>query len=182
MDTGDKSTTLTSSANENESSDSMESHHKEPSSSKCPESCNQNKSYNSSSSSVPDNVSTDSSSSAVQNNSHANKKSVETTVVQNAGAESLNSKVISENKINADDSEQNVPNTQEDLCANTKLPTTTSKTPSLKEPAKPIDLTSLSTALEDEENKEKKSSAMSNDLTDEKPKSNFDQKQLSSSN
>jgi len=193
MDPGDKITTLTNSANENESINSVETRHQEPSSSKSPENCNQSQSYNSTNSSVPDIVSTDSSLSAVQNNvSHMNKKPVKTAEVQNSGAKTLNSKVISEKKINPDDGDQKISNFQpalsktnlptinskENLCANTNSQITTSKAPQ-KESVKPIDLSSLSAVLGDEENKDKKSSAGS---TDEKLKSNSDQKQLNTSN
>lgn len=194
MDPGDKISTPTNSANENESIVSVESCHQEPSSSKSPETCNQGQSYNSTSSSVPDIVSTDSPLSVVQNNlTQTNKKTVKTAEVQNSGAKAQNSKDISEKKMNSDDNDQKISNfqpalsktnsptinSQENLCASTNSQITTSKAPQ-KESVKPIDLSSLSAVLGDEEeNKEKKSSAVS---IDEKLKSNSDQKQLNTSN
>lgn len=142
-------------------------------------------------STVPDNASIDSPQPAIQNNStHTSSTPVHSTQIQNSDEKTCPLKCIPENKKNLDDAENisniqstlpktHLPpkNSQETVSVNTKLHINTSKPSSKNETTKSIDLSSLSTALENENNKEEKPIAASIISTDEKLKSNSVKKQ-----
>lgn len=164
----------------------------QPQLSKSPESCNQNDSLKSV---HLDNVSTDSSTPAVQN-THESCNVVQSTQLQASSEKACNSKCTSENKIVPDSSEETISkcqstspktnspptNFQETSFVDISLQTNTVKPSSKNESSKTIDLSSLSAVLEDGQNKEKKHSSAPNNVTDEKLKSNPDQKEEISSN
>jgi hypothetical protein len=137
---------------------------------------------------------------AIQNN-HTSPKAVSssTQFQSSAGAKVYNSKLTSENKMKPDSSVQAVSKCQPTLLKTCSPPITTQqshitdtnppeastntfKEPSKNESTKTIDVPSLLKVLEDTTIKEEKSGAVSNDISEEKPKSNADQKPQSSSN
>lgn len=107
-----------------------------------------------------------------------------TTQFQNSGVKANNSKFTPENKTKPDNSVQTnskfqpalskssspPPNSQQLLCTDTKPQTTTFVGLPMNESSKTIDLSSLSAVLE-EKNKEETSTAVMNDITDDKSKS-----------
>ncbi|CAI6357219.1 unnamed protein product [Macrosiphum euphorbiae] len=146
----------TNSTNENESI--LETHHQMPSSSKSSEDCSQSSSYKSINSSSSDKMSGTSPQHAVEDNSNnASPKLVQSeNQCQNASTKEL----TLENKIQPDN------NTNPQTTATLEIPKS--------ESTKNIDLSTLSTVLDDGKNKEEKSTVLSNDLIEEKSKSNSD--------
>jgi len=169
-----------------------------PSSSKSSEDCSQSSSYKSISSSISDKMSGASPQHAVQDNSNnASPKLVQSeNECQNASAKEHNSKPTPENKIKIDNSGQTISTFQPTLSKTNSSPissqqilgttdtnqqsTTTLELPK-SESTKNIDLSALSTVLDDEKNKEEKP-GMSNDLIEENSKSNSDHSPQNTSN
>lgn len=162
-----------------------------PSSSKSSEDCSQSSSYKSINSSSSDKMSGTSPQHAVEDNSNnASPKLVQSeNQCQNASTKEL----TLENKIQPDNSEQTIStlqptysppiNSQQMLCTTDTNPQTTATLEIPKsESTKNIDLSTLSTVLDDGKNKEEKSTVLSNDLIEEKSKSNSDHRPQNTSN
>jgi len=166
-----------------------------PSSSKSSEDCSQSSSYKSMNSSISDKMSGTSPQHSVQDNSNnASPKLVQSeNQCQNTSTKEYNSKLTLENKMKTDDSGQTKStcqpiysppiNSQKTLCTtDTNQQTTVTLELSKSESTKNIDLSTLSTVLDDGDNKEEKSTAESNDLIEEQSKSNSDHKPQNTSN
>jgi len=166
-----------------------------PSSSKSSEDCSQSSSYKSINSSSSDKMSRASPQHAVEDNSNnASSKLVQSeNQCQNASTKEFNSKITLENKIQPDNNEQTIStlqstysppiNSQQIHCTtDTNNQTTATLELPKSETTKNIDLSTLSTVLDDGKNKEEKSTVLSNDLIEEKSKSNSDHRPQNTSN
>lgn len=145
----------------------------------CPQSSSSLKAINSS---VLENVPTASSQSAAQNNlTCATPNTVQSTSqLQNTDVKTYNSKFTVDNKKKPENNmpagskipsqppktNTSVMNSQQPISADTKIQTTTVKGPSVNEPTKSIDLSSLSAVLEDGKAKEENTTAMPNETID----------------
>ncbi|KAE9544096.1 hypothetical protein AGLY_001785 [Aphis glycines] len=173
----------------NESEPILETHNQMPSSSKSSEDCSQSSSYKSINSSISDKVSGASPQHAVQGSSNnASPKLVQSeNQCQNGSAQVCNLKLTFENKIKTDNDVQTISttqptlpktysppiNSQQTLCTtDTKQQTTATLGLPKNESTKNIDLSTLSSVLDDGKNTEEKSIVVSNELTEEKLKSN----------
>jgi len=166
-----------------------------PSSSKSSEDCSQSSSYKSINSSSSDKMSGASPQHAVEDNSNnASLKLIQSeNQCQNDSTKEFNPKLTLENKIQPDNSGQIIStlqptysppiNSQKMLCTtDTNQQTTDTLELPKSESTKNIDLSTLSTVLDDGKNKEEKSTVLSNDLIEEKSKSNSDHRPQNTSN
>lgn len=183
----------TNTTNENEPI--LETNNQLPSSSKSSEDCSQSSSYKSINSSISDKTSGASPQHEVQDNSNnASPKLVQSeNQCQNASTKEYNSKLTLENKMKTDGSGQAISkfqptysppiNSQQMLCTtDTNQQTTTTLGLPKSESTDNIDLSTLSTVLDDGKNKEEKSTDVSNDLIEEKSTSNSDLRPQNTSN
>jgi len=156
-----------------------------PSSSKSSEDCSQSSSYKSINSSISDKMSGTSSQHAVEDNSNnASPKLVQS---ENASTKEYYSKLTLENKMKTDSSGQSISkfqptysppiNSQQMLCTTDANQQTTSTLGLPKsESTKNIDLSTLSSVLDDGKNKEEESTVMSNEIIEEKSTCSSDHK------
>lgn len=166
-----------------------------PSSSKSSEDCSQSSSYKSINSSISDKMSGASPQHAVQDNSNnASPTLVQSeNQCQNASTKEYNSKLTLENKMKTDDNGQTIsklqPTCSSPINSQQMLQTTDTNQQTIttlglpkSESTKTIDLSTLSTVLDDEKNKEEESTVMSNEIVEEKSTSSSDHKQQNTSN
>lgn len=184
MEIAVKSTKPSSTNTTNENESVLESNSEIPPTSISSDACSQSSSYKTTNSSISGKVSSASSRPAVESNPTVTNPQVaqSPTQVQSSDAQIGNSMLISGNKTKPENSGQSsskcqsiLPITsptilQSNTCTDEKLPTTLKGSPSKNEPTKTIDLSSLSTALEDE-----KSIVEPNKISEEKSESNPDQ-------
>lgn len=174
----------------NEGEPILETHNQMPSSSKSSEDCSQSSSYKSINSSISDKMSGASPQHAVQGSSNnASPKLVQSeNQCQNGSTQVCNPKLTTfENKIKTDNDGQTIStiqptlpktysppiNSQQTLCTtDTNQQTTATLELPKNESTKNIDLSTLSSVLDDGKNTEEKSIVVSNELTEEKLKSN----------
>lgn len=177
----------------------LETHNQMPSSSKSSEDCSQSSSYKSINSSISDKMSGASPQHAVQGNSNnASPKLVQSeNQCQTSSAKVCNSKLTLENKIKTDNGGQTIStiqptlpktnsppiNSQQTLCtSDTNQQTTATVGLPRSESIKNIDLSTLSSVLDDGKNKEEKSIVAPNELIEEKSKSNSEHRPQNTSN
>jgi len=183
----------------NESEPILETHNQMPSSSKSSEDCSQSSSYKSINSSISDKMSGSSPQHAVQGSSNnASPKLVQSeNQCQNGSAQVCNPKLTLENKMNTDNDGQTISTTQPTLPKTYSPPINSQQTPCIadtnqqttatlglpkNESTKNIDLSTLSSVLDDGKNTEEKSIVVPNELTEEKLKSNSHHKPQNTSN